>query len=161
MRWSLDKKITAGFVVALLIVCVTEYLSYRTTSGLIRASRQVVHTQRVLDALDNILITLDDAETGQRGYLLTGKEFYLEPYEAAKNRLSRVLATLDKLTPYESDRQRNLEDLSRLVREEQQELAATIAMKRANKTEDLIKTGVLTGNDVTALKDPRAKKEKE
>lgn len=134
MKWSLNKKITAGFAAALLILSVTEYLSYRTTSGLIKASRQVVHTQQVLEALDNTLITLDDAETGQRGYLLTGKESYLEPYEAAGRRLSGVLATLHELTPNDSARQSNLEKLALLVKRKKEELSATIALRNSGQT---------------------------
>jgi PAS domain S-box-containing protein len=137
VRWSLNAKITAGFAAALAILAAAEFISYRSADQLIQTSRQVSHTQQVLESLENILVTVDDAETGQRGYLLTGKESYLEPYEAARDRLSSVLATLDELTPYGSDRRRNLEKLSCLVKQKQQELAATIAMKRANKTDEV------------------------
>jgi len=90
----------------------------------------------VLESLDEILVTMDAVEIGQRGYLLTGKEVYLQPYEDAKDRLPKVLTTLDELTPYDSDRQRNLEKLTSLIIQKQQELAAGIAMKRANKTDE-------------------------
>jgi PAS domain S-box-containing protein len=137
VRWSLNARVTVGFAIALAILAASAVISYRSTDQLVYTSLQVAHTQQVLESLENILVTMDDAETGQRGYLLTGKEYYLEPYEAARIRLSGVLKTLDELTSDESGRRRNLEKLTRLVRQKQQELAATIAMKRANKTDEV------------------------
>jgi PAS domain S-box-containing protein len=134
VRWSLNTRITAGFAAALLILAITEFVSYRTTDGLIKASRQVVHTEQVVEALDNLLITLHVAQTGQRGYLLTGRESYLETYEAARKRLSTVLTYLDKLKPDDSARQRDIETLSRMVKRKQEELAATIASRKSGQT---------------------------
>ena len=136
MSWGLNGKITAGFAVALAILGASAYISYQSTGQLIETSRQLSHTQQVLESLEMVLVTMDDAETGQRGYLLTGKESYLEPYEAARKRLSSVFANLDELTTGDSESQRNLGMLSRLVKQKQQELVATIAMKRANKTDE-------------------------
>jgi PAS domain S-box-containing protein len=135
--WSLSARVTAGFALALAILAASAFISYRSTDRLVYTSRQVAHTQQVLESLEMILVTVDDAETGQRGYLLTGKDSYLEPYEAARTRLTGVLKTLDKLTSDESGRRLNLEKLTFLVRQKQQELAATIAMKRANKADEV------------------------
>ena len=136
MKWSLNWRVTAGFAAALVVLGVAEVISYQSTNHLVRTSHQVAHTRQVLESLDEILVTMDAVEIGQRGYLLTGKEVYLQPYEDAKDRLPKVLTTLDELTPYDSDRQRNLEKLTSLIIQKQQELAAGIAMKRANKTDE-------------------------
>jgi len=136
VKWSLNWRVTAGFAAALVVLGVAEVISYQSTNHLVRTSHQVAHTRQVLESLDEILVTMDAVEIGQRGYLLTGKEVYLQPYEDAKDRLPKVLTTLDELTPYDSDRQRNLEKLTSLIIQKQQELAAGIAMKRANKTDE-------------------------
>ena len=134
MRWSLNAKITAGLGAALAILAVAEFISYRSTDQFIKSSRQVTHTQKVIESLEKILVTMDNAETGQRGYLLTGKESYLQPYEEAKGRLSAVLSTLDELTADDSKRQHDLAKLSYLIKEKQQELSATITLRKSGKT---------------------------
>ncbi len=58
----------------------------------------VSHTNEVLTRLEAVLSTLKDAETGQRGYLLTGETAYLEPYRDAVDRLPRQIADLRQLT---------------------------------------------------------------
>ena len=50
----------------------------------------VVHTYEAIDTTKDVLIGLDDAETGQRGYLLSGDRRYLDPYEKAQERLVRL-----------------------------------------------------------------------
>ena len=72
-----------GFIAAIVAVFLIGFFSYRSTLQRAEAARQVAHTIDVTDHLDALLSTFQDAETGQRGYLLTGDERYLEPYHAA------------------------------------------------------------------------------
>ncbi len=66
-----------------------------------RASyREVQHTREVLEQLQLVLSTLQDAETGQRGFVITGKEEFLEPYRAAERSLP---AQLDRLAQLVTD----------------------------------------------------------
>jgi signal transduction histidine kinase/DNA-binding response OmpR family regulator len=58
----------------------------------------VVHTYRVMDSLRAILNDATDAETGQRGYLLTRRASYLAPFHASKARLGGDLETFETLT---------------------------------------------------------------
>jgi len=58
----------------------------------------VSHTNEVLARLETVLSTLKDAETGQRGYLLTGEVSYLEPYREAVDRLPGQTIALRQLT---------------------------------------------------------------
>src|ERR1700691_702193 len=51
----------------------------------------VLHTYQVMDSLRAVLTDAADAETGQRGYLLTHKDSYLEPFRTAQARLDRDL----------------------------------------------------------------------
>ena len=54
----------------------------------------VIHTYEAIDTTKDVLIGLDDAETGQRGYLLSGDRRYLDPYDKALGRLSDLRVTL-------------------------------------------------------------------
>src|SRR4051812_22649039 len=58
----------------------------------------VKHTESVLTALDKIRDDMLNAETGQRGFIITGKEEYLEPYERAASKLDKDMASLRNLT---------------------------------------------------------------
>ena len=69
-------------------------LTYRNTSVLNEDAGWVAHTNQVLDLTAEVLLALVDAETGQRGFLLTGRQEYLEPYSAAVQRLDGLLSTL-------------------------------------------------------------------
>lgn len=56
------------------------------------------HSFQVLGTLKDLAIALRDAETGQRGYLLTGKRDYLAPYDSARDRVGLLQSELLKLT---------------------------------------------------------------
>ena len=66
-----------GFVVAVAAVAFIALLTYRSLQTRSLAARRVTHTLQVMDQLETILSLAKDAETGQRGYLLTGEEPYL------------------------------------------------------------------------------------
>ena len=82
----LDAGIIAGigFLIALLLVIAA--LNYRNTYQLNEDSAWVAHTHEVLDLTSNVLRTLVDAETGVRGFVITGNEVSLQPYDAALKR---------------------------------------------------------------------------
>src|ERR1700761_4749214 len=73
-----------GFVIAVAAVVFIALLTYRSHQARANAALRVTHTLETVDQLQLILSLAKDAETGQRGYLLTGEEAYLEPYFNAK-----------------------------------------------------------------------------
>src|SRR6266404_8034542 len=80
-----------ALAVALLVVAlvVDAVLSLHNIREVATSVQWVSHTNEVLTRLEAVLSTLKDAETGQRGYLLTGEPAYLEPYRDAVDRLPR------------------------------------------------------------------------
>ena len=104
-----------------------------TYAGLSRAreSRAAVrHSRDVIDRATTALSMLQDAETGQRGYLLTGAPQYLAPYEAARARLDTDTAGLRLAVGDDPVQQRRLDSLHALVRDKMSELAESIALRR-------------------------------
>ncbi len=71
---------------------------YRSESGSIQDTAWVAHTHRVLDVLNQILLSLDDAETAQRGYIITGKVDYLADYDVAVPRIFQAVQQVGELT---------------------------------------------------------------
>ena len=103
--------------VALLVIAlvVDAMLSLHNIRDVATSVQWVSHTNEVLTRLEAVLSTLKDAETGQRGYLLTGEAAYLEPYREAVDRLPRQMAELRQLTldnPPQTARVLRLEELA-------------------------------------------------
>lgn len=78
---------------------------------------------------DELLSSVKDAETGQRGYLLTGEERFLEPYLMARSNIPSQLADLLQITPPGTAREL-LNDLTPKVNAKLEELAHVIALHR-------------------------------
>lgn len=97
-KWPVERKVFSGFAVALFVLVVVGSLAFYNGVMLIANHRLVAHTQQVLAELGLIYSTVQDAETSQRGYLLTGEESYLTPYRAAVKNASSQLALLGELT---------------------------------------------------------------
>jgi CHASE3 domain sensor protein len=81
--------------------------------------------------LDHLLSTLKDAETGQRGFLLTGQDSYLEPYEAARASLSDEFERAEASLAQAYGSPSRLTTLRSLVTAKMAELAETVALRRA------------------------------
>ncbi len=100
-----------GFALVLLILLGDGVASYRNTTRMADREQWVTHTNEVIAALESTLATVTDAETGQRGFLITGEPRYLEPYDAA---LSRVNNELSRVRMLIRDNPRQQERFSRL-----------------------------------------------
>ncbi len=123
----------AGFValaVALLALALIAALFYRSLMASVESSAGVSHTLSVLESLESLLSNVKDAETGQRGYLLTGQTTYLAPFQTAAPRAQAGLASLKELIGADPAQQQRLALLSKLVGAKMDELNATIALKQ-------------------------------
>jgi len=115
MRLTVEKKIAAGFVLMLAILLAVGFVSYRNTRKLIRDSNLVAHSHEILDELEGTLSSIKDAETGQRGYIITGDEEYLQPYKAALPTIDQHIERLRQLTASDPEQPRRLADLEQEV----------------------------------------------
>jgi methyl-accepting chemotaxis protein len=90
----------------------------------------VDHTFQVMSAIDNALLQLQDAETGQRGFIITGDESYLAPFETGRTKLFEVLSRLSELASDNTDQQARIESLQRLAEGKLNELEDTIITRK-------------------------------
>ncbi|WP_224372239.1 response regulator [Hyalangium versicolor] len=125
----------AGFVLAILAVLLIAGLSYSSLRNRERTGERVTHTLQVVGELEALLSSLKDAETGQRGYLLTGADRYLAPYREANTAITVQLQHLREMTADNPQQQERLDRLSGLVKEKLDELRETIELKQAGNTE--------------------------
>ena len=78
------KKIAGGFCITSLILLAVGLVSYRSITKLIDVNQQVQNSENKINSLEEVISQLKDAETGQRGYLITADANYLAPYYLAR-----------------------------------------------------------------------------
>jgi PAS domain S-box-containing protein len=93
-------------------------------------SEAVAHTQSVKRGLEVLLSTMVDAETGERGFIITGMTSYLEPYESARNAISPEIAQVRAMTADNPEQQADLDRLSAAAEVKVGELAEAIRQRR-------------------------------
>src|SRR5574341_386225 len=107
-----------GFTVAILALLSIFGYAGVSFNALIESNQRVGSTLLVQDRLGETLGLLTDAETSQRGYVITGDEVFLEPYTAALDPQTGIrahLAELRELTNDNPDQQERLDRLEELI----------------------------------------------
>jgi methyl-accepting chemotaxis protein len=129
--WTFGRKLAAGFSISLILLAVVGAVSYRTFDALTTTSDFVTHTHAVLEHLERVLSLLKDAETGQRGFVITGDEAFLEPHTAASKDLPAVVSQTRELTRDNPDQQRRIDEVEPLIARKLAELKRTIDLRRS------------------------------
>jgi PAS domain S-box-containing protein len=131
MKWNMGNRLVlGGFVIATAILVFVGWQSYRNTARFAEAAEWRKHTYDVLRNLDETVARLVDAETGQRGYLLTGEEAYLEPYRATIKSIDQTIGNLKNLTSDNPNQQKRIQILEPLVGKKLTELQRTIDLRK-------------------------------
>ena len=118
-----------GFLLLLVTASVAAYLSIRGEE----ATRQVQQTLEIDKQLNQIQTLVTDAETGQRGFLLTGRLTYLDPYVAARRELGPALDRLAAVTATNPVQQRAIANLKTEIATKLGELQQTVDLRVANR----------------------------
>ncbi|MCF6127465.1 response regulator [Mesorhizobium sp. M7A.F.Ca.CA.001.07.2.1] len=139
MRWQ-SLPLVAGFAVLVLIVGSRAMLVEEQRANR-AAAREAIEYQQLLSGL---LSLAQEAENGQRGYLLTGEKSYLEPYRSAVRAIPGQLARIDSLTAPDDQLVQPINHIKDALSQKQAELAETIALyDQGNATNalDLVRSG--------------------
>jgi signal transduction histidine kinase/CheY-like chemotaxis protein/CHASE3 domain sensor protein len=124
-----------GFAAALLAVAAIFIISYRSLEVSAQTAERVTHTLSVLQKLEGVVSHAKDLETGQRGFLLTDNETYLDPYSKAKDALPGEVDALRTLLLDSPDELQRVDSLRQALKDKLDELAQTISIKRAGDTQ--------------------------
>ncbi len=138
-RLKIGTKIGVSFALSLATLTTIGLISYQSTNELIETSRKESHTYQVLSQLEDLNLQLTNAETGQRGYVLTGEQRYLEPYNAAIQVLNQKVKDLQKLTTDNPKQQQQLDVLQPLITQKLDELQETIDLRQNQSFEASLK----------------------
>ncbi len=132
--------LTMGLLLTLGIVAYT----CRAALGYDRLNAQIQQTHQVKEELSAVQGLVVDAETGQRGYLITDDPIYLEPYKQASSQLDSHLARLEDLIKNNTGQRLRMQQLRRLEQEEMDVLQQTIQLDEDGRDMDAGKI-VLSG----------------
>src|SRR3954469_9643803 len=130
------RNLRIGFGISLLILIASSLLSYYSIYNLKKKAGMVNHTNIVLQRSEMVMSQLKDAETGQRGFLLTGSDYFLKPYFAATENISLSLDSLQKLTSDNPKQQRRCDSLRVLINKRLDRLKKLIQTQRAGNLID-------------------------
>ena len=123
---ALSWRLLAGFLLLAMILGAILVADVANSRRVYETSGAVEHSDEVKIALRQILATLVDAETGQRGFVITGKTEYLEPYDRAIAEFSQNMARVRSMLHDHAAQQTDLERLSSLSETKLGELAEVI-----------------------------------
>jgi len=118
------------FGVLLAILALVGIVTWERLNASREAREWSQHSYRVLGTMKDLAIALRDAETGQRGYVITGKDDYLAPYDSARDRLGVLQGELQKLTADNPAQQERLRALAPVIQHKLEELAQTVQLRR-------------------------------
>ncbi len=126
-----EPAVVFGAITALVLAigALTGYVSARRLN---ENQQLVAHTNQVINELTVLLSTMTDAETGQRGFLLTEKEEYLEPYYEGVRRVGSELERLEDLLTDNTEQEYRLSEVKTLTTRKLTELERSIAVTRQN-----------------------------
>ncbi|WP_298740015.1 response regulator [uncultured Chitinophaga sp.] len=115
MNKGFKKNLVISFAVSLLLVLASAITSYISIRNLLTSQQLVDHTNSVILKLENTISILKDAETGQRGFLISGKPEFLEPYTGALDKANRVIGNIESLTADNPAQQHSIIQLRNLI----------------------------------------------
>jgi PAS domain S-box-containing protein len=141
-RRQLELLIGVGLLVAVLVA--TASLAYRNITQMRADANLVTHTHQVLDELSQLYATVRGAESGQRGFLITGEESYLAPYRNAAGEAREQLRRLSEMTSDNPAQQKHLAGLTQAVESRFAALEESLDIRRRQRL-DAARQVILAG----------------
>ncbi len=114
-KLTLKTKISLGNCASLILVAILGSVAYTGIGSMLSTANWVKHTHLVLDKTTQIEKLLVDIETGERSFLITGKERFLEPYNKGQLKLQQVLEETKELVSDNPKQQQRLENIQVLI----------------------------------------------
>ena len=126
----LSPRLKSWFAIATVMLVASFAGRYATFSRLTNTAHEAASTRELLIELEGLLSTLKDAETGLRGYLITGDASYLEPYEKARNALDEDEARIAVLIGDDDSQRERLAELAGIIDEKRSELKSVVERRQ-------------------------------
>ncbi|MET0634890.1 MAG: response regulator [Chitinophagaceae bacterium] len=132
MDTNFKKNLQRGFGISMILLLSTAVASLFSIYKLVDTSKWVDHTNEVMRETESIISSIKDAETGQRGYLLTRQNDFLEPFNGAYERTMNAFRKVKDLTIDNLAQQNNLDSLEVVINKRYNILTQSISDARRN-----------------------------
>jgi signal transduction histidine kinase/CheY-like chemotaxis protein/CHASE3 domain sensor protein len=129
MKTTLKSNLRLGLGLSLIILFISSLASYVSISNLIKSTELVKHSDEVILTTEGVISTLKDAETGQRGYLLTGNKIFLQPYYGSTDTAMSALNRIEVQTKDNAIQQKNVAELRNILARRLNIISSTIEIK--------------------------------
>jgi methyl-accepting chemotaxis protein len=113
--WTFGRKIAVGFAVAFALLVAIGTVAYHGIETITKTSHWVAHSQAVRDHIQKIVADMNDIETSQRGFIITGEESFLNSYQPGIESVRSELKTLRELTSDNPNQQKRIDALEPLI----------------------------------------------
>ena len=145
MRWTISRQILVGYAISLLFIILFGYVAFHVSQDLLKSFEQRRQANLIISEAVGVLTLIQDAETGQRGFVITGSDAYLEPYERSMRELPIALRDFEKNGIAGGRSQATFTELQKQVDSKLAELGQTIQVRRNEGFEAA--AGVVAGNE--------------
>ena len=151
MKWSIGAKIGSGFALALVALLIIGVSAYRTTTHQLQTAERVTHSHQTLRTLARLLLLLTEAETGQRGFIITGEERYLRIYDEALGDIDAIVKEATETTSDNQVQQRRLATLQPLVRTRLTILSEGVELRKGPQGLEGARAHIISGKGKEAM----------
>jgi PAS domain S-box-containing protein len=145
MDRTIDKGLVIGAGLLIAVLIVDAGLSYKNTRHLHGAAQMVAHTTAVMESLEEIVSTAKEAESNQRGYLITGDSSYQMPFTVAMGTISQKVARARTLTVDNPRQQARFTELEKHIRDKFLIMVLVMDIQRKGRVDAATK--IMKAND--------------
>ena len=143
MKFIFEKNTTLFYILSAILLTTVLSILYLNNQKEIASSKKLLHNQEVISKSNEVLLDVLNIETGFRGYLLSGKNVFLEPYNRSKNKVNANLDTLDILTKDNPNQQNNISLLKKKVADRLDFTEKYLAAKSPHELSNSEKIGII------------------
>jgi len=141
---------------AIAVVVMNTWLAFRSVDVLLQSEFWVQHTLEVIGQVERIMSSAKDAETGNRGFLITGEDTYLAPYTQAVSDLPAEVDRFKQLTADNAVQQANAREMRAVLDQRLDLLKQGIGQRRSGDVDTDLQALALSGTGKTEMDHLRA-----
>lgn len=146
MKWSLEEKVVAGSLGAILFLLgIVNLMSPQNTTEWTENANQVQTTYEVLGSLTDFLVSMNVAESGRRGYIFSGREEELSRHQTAVTQMQIELTQLQQYDELDTDQQQRIQQLKELSTQRMSLFQQSIELYQRDRST----TALQIQNDIT------------
>ena len=133
---KLSTKLFAGFVIISFIFTGVAFFNFRLSEDVLENSQWVARSQTVVRTSSSLQRNIIDMETGMRGFLLTGNEVFLEPYQTAAQQIPALLDELEDMIQNSPVQKRQIEQIRNIHDRWYKKFAERLIVQKRNSSQE-------------------------